>query len=241
MDIVDLVVGLEEIFGVSFEDAECEDIETPRQLHEVLLNKLAERRTGVMVPVSEMSLAVLSRVIDFLRTEFDLQAGTVVGETPLEAVIPRRGRRRAWGRLSQRMISLGLDLPALKLDGAKTYIVAAVVFVLTIVTWLLLSRHFGYIASAVMAGCMTYPVGHLASWLLRPLKTEFPNDWKTVRDMAEGVMSTSIDIGLISVTNTRLPPNDVWLVLTYLIGRIVKMPPTAIDPDVSFVRDLGFD
>ena len=94
LDLVELVMAVEERFGITLTDAEAEKAETPAKLIDLVVSK---------VQTAPVSGWMTRRAFYALRRElmkaFHWHRSEIVPTAKLEELVPRVGRQQAWERL----------------------------------------------------------------------------------------------------------------------------------------------
>ncbi len=121
LDLVELVMEVEDAFGISISDEDVPTLETVGSLHQYVSKQVGERlRTPCLTAVAFYRLRrSLMSVLQVSRNELR-------PSTDLRQLIPSRGRRAVWRRLQA---SLGLKLPEPSLSRVSLVVVVIAPFV----------------------------------------------------------------------------------------------------------------
>ena len=216
LDGVELLLDLEEAFGVSITDGEAQSIQTVGQLYELVLSKLPESDACA-------SMIAFNRLRRGLQTS-GAPRNRVVRSASLPELLPRPCRRVAWGRLAS--VS-GLKLPKL---GRPRWVLPAVVTVSFLAA--IAGYQFG-LAASISGGVLT---AALLAWVSRLLAFELPAGCTTVGDLA--AMLAHLYPTLTS--STRPIPSAVWERIVDSIVSIGGIPRGLVTAEARLVDDLAF-
>lgn len=225
LDTVELLLNVEECFGVAITDESAAQLTTPRQLSSHIAKLLAtqspERNTAkTSLCLSQRAFYRLRRA---LMAETGLSRNALRPDTPLAEVFPDQ-RRAAWRRLQRALAAP--DLPRLTASppiSALLQIGGPSLFVL-LAAYLALSPW-----SILLAAFAGWLVG-LA--LCDRLGTRFPNGLKTLGNLAPYI---------------PVEPPAVWREteilqqVRLLTARQSGLSLEQVDPDAHFIHDIGLD
>jgi acyl carrier protein len=230
LDIVEMVMNVEERFGVTIPDAEAAHLVTVGDLYNFLLH----RRGAVLAGVC-LSGAIFYRARRALCQLYGRQRQEVCPEAWLEDLLPAGQRRWHWRRLREALHPL--SLPDLQRP-----------------LWLRVALFAGLSAvslGSLVAGVMQLPVVPaapilfgvflavmLTHLLTRRLAVCLPWGCTTIRGL---VRSMGGDRDRAFSDLQRLDEQDVWQELCQIIGTNLGVDPTGLKPETSFVYDLGAD
>lgn len=238
LDYVELVMDVEDDFGVHFEADEMAKIRTVGHLFELVQLKLA------MFHLSGCpSLRVFNELRGGLMKLFNTPRSAVRMYSRLDDLLPRQGRKEHWQSLSKRT---GFHLPPLVSRNASTHInegqpVELAGCLLTVV--------------GVMFAVMTASsVGQLLLWLLAALSFGFlwmkvlsyafaanypPADCETIRLMVRSIVDTHFTG---PADDGRTPSNNLaWRRLVRIVSEQLHVPAGEIRRETRFVEDLQCD
>lgn len=231
LDTVELVMEVEETFGIAIPDADAEKIATVGALHRYVVAKLgldASPRARSRCP----SQAAFHRLRRALVEGLGVERSIVRPDSTMAVLVAARGRKDAWSRFEQ---ALGVPLPRLVrpaglVNGLAAWIVVAV---LTIAAFESAAR---MPAEALIASILGLPIALalLAAWLTVPFATAIPPCCATVRDIVGVALFR--DPGPI---RDEIGPDTVWTILRTIIVVQLGVRPDEVVEDASFVDDLG--
>lgn len=232
LDLVELVMEVEDRFGVEF-DYELDRVHTAGDL----LNLILLKKEDAPAPVCP-SLRIFCRLRTALMELFDRQRREIRPATPMDRLVPQENRRENWERLEE---SLGMRLPRLarplwlvvgELLGGLLYVsvltllafakadaLGAPAFLFAIVVFLILP------VSLVLA------VGlHRAT---RPPAVFLPGSCATVGDMVRSLDRLNFVVPTRALQDPRR--EVVWSELRELTARQLNVPVEKVTPEASIV------
>lgn len=231
LDAVELLMEVEETFGIAIPDADAEKITTVGALHRYIVAKLgldASRRARSRCP----SQAEFHRLRRALVEGLGVDRSLVRPDSTMEALIATGRRKAAWAHLGR---ALGFPLPRLVrpagLVSGLTVGIAVAIFTIAV-----FESAVRVPAGALIVSILGLPIALalLAAWLTVPFATGIPPACATVRD-AVGV-SLFRDPGSV---RDDIGPDTVWTVLRTIIVDQLGVRPEDVVEDASFVGDLG--
>ena len=158
LDVVELIMRIEEEFDIELDDTELSNSRTVGELYEMVVRRLEPQAQGRCL--SQMAFQRLRRV---LIERFGMPRCAIVLELPLDAALPRAGRREVWADLQRRM---GLALPPLQLPDRVLATAAAVPLAAGLAGWAA--------GSLLVAGLVFVPGSIAWSKLVEPFAIEYP-------------------------------------------------------------------
>ena len=225
LDTVELLLNVEECFGVAISDEAAAQLSTPRQLAKHVAELLAvrspeDRPAKASTCLNQRAFYRLRRA---LVDETGLSRNALRPTTPLATLLPDQ-RAVAWQRLRRSLAAP--DLPRLTVTKPISAIAQIVITSLS-----------ALLAAFLALSPWSILVAALAGWFLSliacdRLGTQFPSGLKTLGDL---------------VPYVPVDPPAVWRegeilqqvrVLTAQQGGLSL---DQIDPDAHFVHDLGLD
>lgn len=105
LDTVELALEVEERFGISLPDEECQKVTTVDDLYQLVLSKLDKAD-----PTKCLTSATFYRVRKGIADVIGVDKRTLKPDTPLQELLPLESRRDLWASISER---LALNLPKL--------------------------------------------------------------------------------------------------------------------------------
>ncbi len=237
LDTVELVMEMEETFGITIPDEEAEKIQTVGQAYRYILAHLGE---PPLTGPGCLSAAMFYRLRRQLMGGLRVERSRIRPDSALDDLIPKQDRQSAWRNLEG---GLGWRLPKL-LRPDWVYRLRAVLAVgfLTaeVYAW---GRLGGFAVEAVFFVLLFAAIGLLflgvaLEELTRPLATILPTT--TIRGLVPMVLATNL--GTFRMKNPHgWTDAEVWEILVALICEQMGVSPEIIREDTSFVNDLGAD
>jgi len=235
LELTEIMLAVEEEFEVRKDD-EFVDLRTVGGLFNWICEQVAAR------PFHKCR-----RLAAFLRTRSALAQFSGKGsrqislDTPLEMIVPRRRRRKAWKELVQ---SLEHNLPPLERPRLINWLNASLtlLFLLTlmpmalilIVTASSLSDLFGgfFVAFVILFFCTPLFIMVLEGFTL-PFARIIPSSCATPRSI---VVSTTR--GELAAPARERTPEEIWTTLVTMISEKLDLKPEVLTADTRFAEDL---
>jgi acyl carrier protein len=223
LDIVELVMSIEESFGLELPDAEAEKLVTPAQLIEYILSQV--KLTDQSVCLSRRTFYALRRT---LMADFACTRRQVKPDVLLESLIPRPNRRAAWQRTQAALQSK--SWPELH-RPAWLVIILFVVFA---------GSSIGFWAAglppwaAALLGVVPWRLALIAT---KPFRTEFPQSCLTAGELARFLVGHAP--GLLAPTGRVWTREEVAVTVRRLTIEHLGLRPEQYREDARFVEDLG--
>ena len=229
LDAVEIVIAVEEAFDIQIEDSEVERIFTPGELTDLVISKVATTNTDICLTHRSFNLLrwFLVHRCGFPRKQVRLQ-------TSLPTVFPP-GERQS--RLQQ--LSAELAIPPLPALVRPNW--------LTTLLWGL--ALFAGLAAAVTLTHSNLPVwlpsllvitvtGYLGAVVTRTWRTEFPNELRSVEELARWIMTHKSDLAVPETT--RWTRAQVAARVQEIVIKTLGCE-SAYREDARFIQDLGLD
>ena len=234
LDAVELVMDLEDAFGIDISADDSEHFTTVGDLFEFL-----KARTDLAPAGTCLSASTFYEIKNGLRS-----AG--IGErfgpsTDLATILPRKDRRSLWTTLER---NTQFRLPTL---ARPSWVIIANVAITTSASILLAliasgQEVSGVVFFAVGIACL-FIIGFLTALVTRPLATNFGAEFRTFRGLSERVLALNV----VKIRNKHSPnpdqmsTSDIWIVLKNIIVEQLGVDADEVTPEANFVKDLGLD
>lgn len=245
LDLVEVVMDVEETFGVSLGDAQLAEVRTVGDLRDYvieILNRDNEDVAGLTNDVYENLCKGLNSL--------GIASGDVIRpDSRLSEMLPSFGRRIAWRRLER---TTGLPLPPLQ----RSHLVSTIVTVLAIpIGWILgfsllfalmppqtfqHSSSFAWLVAVVglvlgfFAIFLVWIVGRVLTF---PLASHWPSSIQTTGDLSRAVCEKHY--GKLVNQHQGFNRDEVWIILQLIVSRGLGVDRTIVTPEARFVEDLG--
>ncbi len=230
LDLVEIMIRVEERFGISIPDEEVPGLLSAGHLHDVVVHELFGRRVSGCP-----TRAAFYRLRRGLVSVLGVERRSVRPSTAIAELIPRRSRRRTWKLLRQ---ELALNLPPLLqpdsvIAGRFVWACAAVT-----ATACLLGIVIGWrpaIGLGLLSVVVTALVGYAVSTRLATLPWL---DYQTVGGLAEGVVRHNYEAFAAAEPSTD-QYDEVWEAIRDVVAISVGVKREKISRGSRFVEDLG--
>lgn len=232
LDSVELVMAVEEKFGITISDEEACSISTVGDLHRCVVGKLN---------TSDKSSCLSQRAFHLLRrhalSQFGIARRAFRPDTELDTIIPKARRREQWLLLK---LNVGaVRWPGLALSNLGSVILLTTVFALPALTaWYGIAKLslspwlVGFLVVPAMMGLMV-----ASRYFMRPFETEFPSGFTRVRDLAYTLVADNPQ--LFGTEPPRWTDEEVWSLLCSVIKAQTGVK--QFTKDSRIVADLGID
>jgi len=227
LELVEIVMKVEETFGVIVSDDAAPDMRTVGQLHEYILDyRDQEKQQGC--PTGW----VFRDIRRVLTGTTSAPRRAIRPSTELRTILPPLTRRRVWKTLQQDVPGRlrGLRLP-FRLGPIITglSVLAGVVGVAIIVP------HVGFVHAVVLGLTAIITTLLLIFFTTRPFAVAFPHGVVTVGDLAVAELPP----GYEDAVKQQMTDEEVWERLQKIVAEILGVKSEDITPSARFVEDLG--
>jgi len=232
LDGVELVMCVEEKFGISITDEEASKTLTVGDLKRLVRAKLE---------VADVAGCLTQRAFHLIRKnatgEFGVLRRDLRPDTPLETVVPESTRRESWQHFQ---VALGVaQFPELvRPHTVNLTITALVLSSLLVPVWYgaLHPVHFGrwMLFGAIVASA----VGWGSARMTRPMKTKFKVGYDKVRDLARFLVAQYPQL-LGKPRTAKWTEEEISCLLREVI--VEQLAVTNFDDSSRFVQDLHID
>ncbi len=229
LDGVELVMAVEEKFGIAISDEEAQEMRTVGDMYQCVMNKVA---------ISDRASCLTQKAFHLLRRAarelFDVPRNQFRPDTQLNKIVPRRSRRENWRRFQ---LAVGATKwPRLAPSWQGLFIILTLAFAFPIFVFVygtaelrLNALVVGVIASAMMV--VAIKTGKL---VVRPFEVKFRAGVSTVRDLAYVMMAQNPT--LFGAERFTLTPDETWSLLASVIKEQTRAE--QFTKDSRFVEDL---
>ena len=228
LDGVELLLAVEDAFQIHIEDHEAGGVYTVGDLYNLVVTKLQGQDSKRC-----LTSAAFYRTRRGIMDTLGVDRRQVRPSTPLEAILPRDGRREKWRRIQEAM---KLKLPDLQHPGWMQLTFLTIGVALTLSPGIYGKVGFGWIALLFFLGLV---IGGLLIRLSPPLAVAFPFHDATVGDLARDVLA--INHARLVAEIGSWNKNDAWEALCRVIVMQTAVDREKIKPEALIVDDLGID
>lgn len=204
LDTVELLMEVEDAFGVFIPDAEAEQMRTVGDVYQYLLR---QKDRPVVEGTTCLTSACFYRIRRAMMKTFKIPRRTVRPESRLEVLIPRPTRRSGWNALSQ---ALMLPLPALRRPAWVKHASWTIVLLLFGSLVYLLLPYLSF-TTLVTLGLVAFMGGVALFAATERMRNVIPASCLTVGDMAE--YTATHHEKLLTTPSLIGSPEEVWLTL----------------------------
>jgi acyl carrier protein len=230
LDSVELVLEVEDAFGLSIPDEDADSLTTVGMLYDYVL---AHRFHGTQdACLTSMTFYKLRRG---LMLVLQLPRNAVRTSTELSAIIPKR-RRRIWRALEK---ATGFRLPFLRRPRWGAALATLTTIGLGIATPALLGlKPFG--GGVIVAMVSILLLAFVFSWLTEILAYDFPPDVATAGQLAKATLARNYQ-PILAESKKSATDAEVWDMLRRIIGEQLGFRVDQLTKETSFVKDLYVD
>lgn len=224
LDTVEMIIAVEDRFGVAIADVDAERTTTVGQLHDLLLRLLAGAATGRC-----KSQHVFYRLRRVLPVE---QRRIIRPDSPITSIFSAKVKRSRYERLAEDM---NLKLPHL-VTSPLLSVLCGFPFLLTyvgLVTW-----GYGYqdsVVVAILSALSVVPLYTLHTKFYEVLCNVVPAE--TIRDFIQKIVA----INFSTIQPGQYSEREAWSTLQQVIVEAVGVSHEEITPTTRFVEDLRLD
>jgi hypothetical protein len=232
LDTLELVMAVEEKFGITIENEEAAKALTVGDLKRLVRAKL---------DVSDVTGCLTQRAFHLIRknavAEFGVVRRSLRPDTSLDMVVPQSTRRESWQHF-QSVLGLAEFPELVRPHSVKLTITVLVLSTLVLPIWYgaLHPQHFGLwmLLGATVASALGWGFAHLT----RPMRTKFKVGYDRVRDLARFLVAKHPQV-LGKPRSAKWSEEEISCLLRELI--IKQLGVTDFDDNSRFVDDLRVD
>jgi len=221
LDLVELVLVVEDAYGLSISDEDAESIDTAGRLYDYVL---AHRFQGMQEAC--LSSVTFYRLRRAMMSVLQLSRKDVQVTASVSALIPAC-RRHVWRELQT---ALALRLPDLKRPARVTAISTLMAVVPAVTMGILLGSVLG-------AGIVACSLGYVFYQVTKPLAVEVRPECASVGQLVKEIVARNF--GAISDQCLRANAEELWESLRTLIGEQLGVRRCDVTKQSHFVKDLG--
>jgi acyl carrier protein len=229
-DAEDLVIEVEDTFGFSIPDRDCEFLDTVGKLYDYILQHRFKAK-----PVGCVTNVAFYKLRKALMTVFGISRTDVQLSLDLARLVPTP-RRKRWSELQH---ALGLRLPQLVRPLWVTVFATVIGFSLVAGAYLLFSKTLGGFAIWIGLPVVVCIVPYVLYHVTEPLATRLCSEFTTVGGLTKSILRKNY--GALSDQCQRANPAEIWSTLCALIGEELGVDPNQLTPETNFVKDLNVD
>ncbi len=226
LELVELVMEVEETFGIIVSDEAAPQLQTVGQLHGYILE--CRRQTQQhRCPTGHVCRDVRRVLTE--TTSVPRQA--IRPSTELKTILPPRIRRRVWKRLQQEVPG---RLRGLCLPFRLGPVLAGCCLLAGVVTAAMIVPLVGLVHAMVLGGTATVAMLLLAFFVTRPFALAFPHGVVTVGDVARATLPPGFEVAI----KQQMTDEEIWVKLQKIVADTLGVKVEKVTPSARFVEDL---
>jgi len=227
---VELVMAVEEEFGIAIDDRDAEQILTVGGLWDYI----CERVTFAPAPFCATAASFYRLRRAFMATALASRSD-FRPDAPIEPMLPRQHRRAIWKQLGQ---AAETQLPALELPPMLEQAQMMAIIGLPLIAAMVMAANDQVLLAVAMLFGGAVLLAQLLSVLVIPWQTQFNPAWATAGGLAQTVVGMNPGIWNVPATQSR---EIAWERLRVLIAETLGVSVDLVRPEARFVNDLGMD
>jgi hypothetical protein len=230
LDFIEVVLEVEEKFGIAIEDDEITPLATLGQFSDLIARKFSSEKPSGCPTAKAFYLLRRS-----MTSVLSLPRKDVRPTSSTTALLPYWGRNRAWKRLEQ---SLALRLPPLANQADRTILWSCGIsmpttFLLGLVVW---HDLFAAVGAAIVSLLPAVLFGFIVGILFLP-HTPYRNH-QTIGGLAKGLIAYNYD-RFVSVSNKTSKYDEVWENFCDILVEQIGLKKENLRREV-FLKDLSY-
>jgi acyl carrier protein len=234
LDGVELVMNVEETFGVVIPDKLAGKMRTVGQLYEFLLAHCTNDRTSTC-----LTSTAFYRVRQGICNVMNVDRRAVRPSTQLDALFARSGYRRFWVDFRRAMFTFrlpNLGRPACAWQLIEHPIGFAILAALaTFIVFVLAPAQTGSVIIPLVG--LEFVVAAVFMVMAEPIARLLPRDFQTVGDLSRIVLMKNH--AWFVARQKTWDEGQIWDVLRATVSKTLGVELTAVTPQARFVEDLG--
>ncbi len=232
LDMVEVVLDVEETFGIKVADDEYAEIQLVGDFHQLILRHVKSLRELQLAHPGCPSIPPFLALRKSLCSLLPVQRNQLRPRTELEKVIPRDKRRATWHNLQS---LTNIILPPLILPNVLRsiiIIIAAAIFAVLTFSVIDFIGPLGFI----LAFMVSFIAWYFLYLLTRPLAVAFPSNCKTISDVVCFARPPHYPPQKNKPISTD--SDEIWKRLVSIIVDTLNVKESEVTPDTHFINDL---
>jgi acyl carrier protein len=229
LDVVELVMNIEERFGVRIADRDAEKIRTLGDLFLFLQSQREFAPEGAC-----LSSAVFYRTRRVLCRLAGRDRRSICPDSSLEELLPTKDRRTQWERLREALAPL--SLPELRRPRWLRRFLLSRTVSLFLVGWAALLFRHPPLALLVLTGAV---LSALSYRLTRPFAVCLPAGCGTLRGLVRQAVGGDRDQAFTALC--KMSERELWDEMCVVISNHLGVEAHRLTPDTTFTEDLRAD
>jgi acyl carrier protein len=227
LELVEIVMEVEETFGIIVSDEDAPNIRTVGQFHDYILERRGQTQQQGC-PTGH----VFHDVRRVLTETALLPRQAIRPSTELKTILPPRIRRRVWKRLQQQAQG---RLRGLRLPFRLGPVLAGACLAAGVVGTAMIMPHVGFVHALVLGGTATVAMLLVTFFVTRPFALAFPHGVATVGDAARATLPPGYEVAV----KQPMTDEEVWETLRKIVADTLGVKAERVTPAARFVEDLG--
>jgi len=227
LELVELVIEVEETFGIIVSDEAAPQLQTVGQFYSYILE--CRRQTQQHGCPTGHVFRDARRV---LTETASLPRQAIRPSTELKTILPPRIRRRVWKRLQQEAQG---RLRGLRLPFRLGPVLAGGCLVAGVVGAAMIVPLVGFAHAMVLGGTALVAMLLVTFLVTRPFAIAFPHGVATVGDAARATLPLGYEVAV----KQQMTDEEVWEKLQKIVADTLGVKVEKVTPSARFVEDLG--
>ncbi len=232
LDTVELVMEVEESFGIAIPDERACQMCTVGDLYSFILEETGNQRRASDRCLTAATFYALRRRLG----RYVEAAASVRPKSRVDATLPRRKRRKLWAQLAQEM---DLRFPRLRRPRWVVLLGCAALAGTTFLAYVLLASATAPSLAIFLACLIFVPIAAIIALATAPFALIPAESFRTYRGLVTQLVT--LNYATLSERYETSKPTDVWNALQLIIVEQLGVKREAVTPDANLVNDLGCD
>jgi hypothetical protein len=232
LDSIELVMAVEETFGVSIPDEEAQDIRTVGDMFQCVISKLM---------VAEGSSCLTQKAFHLLRRKakdlFNVPRNQFRLDAELDLIVPKHSRRENWRRFQLAVGATKWPRLALSWPGVLTVLALLLAIPGSVFLYSTAVLRWNMVEAFAIALVFVVVAIQAGKFVVRPFEIAFRGGISTVRDLAYVVVAQNAE--LFGIERATWTNDETWSLLSSVIREQTGV--TQFTKDSRFVEDLKID
>lgn len=229
LDVVELVMEIEDEFGISIQDKDAEKLQTMSDTQKYLQNILKSRKK-FPCPNQHAFYQIRKALMKTGR----FSRNTISPRSETQQFIPSENKHQFWKDFGDR---IDLKLPSLALNSKiiKGSLIAPLIVLVIVFCWNIENNGFIYATGSALCSLMVafiiIGIFLLALKCIPTLNIDIPSGCKTLKEI-------SIFIACRNYLPENLPTDNIWNRLCRVVSEVAGVEEKELKPETSFIHDL---
>lgn len=237
LDIVEMIMAVEERFGIAIPDEDAEKLSTPGKLTDYVWNRVRPSgNASANLPACITQLSFHALRLSWMRT-LDLPRSEFRPEVQLSEITPSRNRRQIWTFLGKNVGAVcwpELEYPR---PFKAILLIMPITLLVLIYTWMVKALHSTGLSAVLVGVSSSIGIVWLVSRITRPLKRSIPSEYVQVKDLTHFMVARNPHLFKGNMKEWTL--EGVRCAVREVIIEQTRVHD--FTDDSNFVKDLGLD